>query len=123
MELIFLTPPTLPQAFFDSLEDLPRRTPNPPPPQPLFESIKHLENQTPPLLAMEPPLPPLLPQLPPLPPQLSPIGPNNPFPMLTHEMFCDHCQRTKVIVDNLWDEICFILNYIIDRLNVLAHNY
>nr|GEV15729.1 hypothetical protein [Tanacetum cinerariifolium] len=41
IELIFFTPPTSPHPFFDSLEDLPSRTTNPPPPQPLFKSIKH----------------------------------------------------------------------------------
>ncbi|GJV72283.1 retrovirus-related pol polyprotein from transposon TNT 1-94 [Tanacetum coccineum] len=123
VELIFSTPPTSPHAFFNSLKDLPPRTTNPPPPRPSFESIERLANQPPPLLAMEPPLPPLPPQLPTLPPQLPPLGLNNPFPMLTHEMFCDHCQRTQVIFDNLHDEMRFILNHILDRLNVLAHNY
>ncbi|GJU45399.1 retrovirus-related pol polyprotein from transposon TNT 1-94 [Tanacetum coccineum] len=41
--------------------------------------------------------PPLLP----LPPQLPPLGLNNPLPMLTHEMFCEHCQCTQVIVGDL----------------------
>nr|GEU36819.1 ribonuclease H-like domain-containing protein [Tanacetum cinerariifolium] len=41
VEIIFSTPPTSPHAFFDSLEDLPPRTTNPPPPRPLFESIEH----------------------------------------------------------------------------------
>ncbi|GKE40304.1 hypothetical protein Tco_1463709 [Tanacetum coccineum] len=68
MELIFLTPPTSPHTFFDSLEDLPPTTTNPPPPRPSFEPIKYLANQPLPLLSMEPPLPPLPPQLPPLPP-------------------------------------------------------
>ncbi|GJW13559.1 hypothetical protein Tco_0017692 [Tanacetum coccineum] len=116
IELIFSTPPTSHHAFFDSLEDLPPRTINPPPPRQSFESIKLLANQPSPLSAMEPPLPPL-------PPQLPPLGPNNPFPMLTHEMFCDYCQHTQIIVDNLRDETQFILNHILDRLNVLAHNY
>ncbi|GKE26382.1 hypothetical protein Tco_1441766 [Tanacetum coccineum] len=88
VELIFSTPPTSPHAFFDSLEDLPPRTTNPPPPRPSFESIECLANQPPPFPAMEPPLPPLLPHLPSL-------GTNNPFPMLTHEMFCEHCQRIQ----------------------------
>nr|GEW38071.1 hypothetical protein [Tanacetum cinerariifolium] len=79
------------------------------------------------------PLPPQLSSLPSLPltlsnpplsfPPLSPLGPSNPFSMLTHEMFCDHCQRTQVIVDNLHDEMHFILIHILDHLNVLAHNY
>ncbi|GJS03130.1 hypothetical protein Tco_0319638 [Tanacetum coccineum] len=116
IELIFITPPTSPQAFIDSLEDLPPRTTNTPPPRPLFKSIERLENQPPPYPAMEPPLPPL-------PPHLPPLGPNNPFPMLTHEIFCEHYQRTQVIVDNLRDEMRFILNHILDRLNVLAYNY
>ncbi|GKE43735.1 hypothetical protein Tco_1471019 [Tanacetum coccineum] len=116
VELIFSTPPTSPYVFFDSLEELPPRTTNPPLPRPSFESIKRLENQPPPLSAMEPPLPPL-------PPHLLPLGPNKPFPMLTHEMFCEHCQRTQVIVDNLRNEMRFILNHILDHLNVLTHNY
>nr|GEW66560.1 reverse transcriptase domain-containing protein [Tanacetum cinerariifolium] len=137
VEPLFSTSPTLPQAFFDSLEDLPPRTTNP---IPSFESIGCLANEPPPLPAMEAPLPPLPPHLSPQPPTLLPppltlpnlhsnhppllpLGPNNPFHMLTHEMFYDHCQRTQVIVDNLYDEIRFILNHILDRLNVLTHNY
>nr|GEW20987.1 hypothetical protein [Tanacetum cinerariifolium] len=121
VELIFLIPPSSPHLFFDSLKDLPPRTTNPPPPRPSSESIVRLANQPPPISAMEPPLPQLPPQLPPLPPQLLPIGPNNPFPMLTHEIFCNHCKRTQVTVENLRDEMQFILNHILDRLNVLAH--
>ncbi|GJX49581.1 hypothetical protein Tco_0276426 [Tanacetum coccineum] len=136
VKLLFLIPPTSPHTFFDSLEDLPPRTTDPSPPRPSFESIEHLANQPLPLLAIEPsllPLPPQLPSLPPPPPTLPPppskfpplppLGPNNLFPMLTHEMFCDHCQRTQVIFNNLRDEMQFILNHILDRLNVLAHNY
>ncbi|GKB17680.1 hypothetical protein Tco_0851603 [Tanacetum coccineum] len=130
VELLFSTPPTSPQAFFDYLEDIPPRTLNPPPPRPSFESIERLANEPPPLPAMEPLLLPLPPTVPPPPltlpstlPPLLPLGPNNPFPLLTHEMFCDHCQRTQVIVDNLRDEMRFILNHILDRLNVLAHSY
>nr|GEX60567.1 retrovirus-related Pol polyprotein from transposon TNT 1-94 [Tanacetum cinerariifolium] len=63
VELIFSTHPTSPHALFDSLEDLPPRTTNPPLLRPSFESIKHLENQPPPLPAMEPPLLPFPPQL------------------------------------------------------------
>nr|GEX21628.1 putative reverse transcriptase domain-containing protein [Tanacetum cinerariifolium] len=40
IELIFLTPPTYHHPFIDSLEDLPTRTTNSPPPQPKFDSIK-----------------------------------------------------------------------------------
>ncbi|GKA89846.1 retrovirus-related pol polyprotein from transposon TNT 1-94 [Tanacetum coccineum] len=130
VELLFLIPPISPQAFFDSIKDLPPRTTNPPPPRPFFESIERLANEPPPLPSMEPPLLPLPPTLPPIPmtlpstlPPLPPLGPNNTFPLLTHEMFCDHCQRTQVIVDNLRDEMHFILNHILDRLNVLAHSY
>ncbi|GKF89592.1 hypothetical protein Tco_0263555, partial [Tanacetum coccineum] len=61
IELIFSTPPTSPHPFFDSLEDLPPRTTNPPPPRPSFESIERLANQPPPLPIMEPPLTPLPP--------------------------------------------------------------
>nr|GEU46113.1 retrovirus-related Pol polyprotein from transposon TNT 1-94 [Tanacetum cinerariifolium] len=108
VELLFSTPPISPQAFFDSLEDLPPRTMNAPPPRTSFESIEHLANEPPPLPAMEsslPPLPPQLPSLPSQPPTLPPpplthsnlpplslLEPNNPFPLLTHEIFSDHCQ-------------------------------
>ncbi|GJZ37568.1 hypothetical protein Tco_0583759 [Tanacetum coccineum] len=57
VELIFSTPPTSPHPFFDSLEDLPLKTTNPPPPRPTFESIECLANQPPPLPSMEPQLP------------------------------------------------------------------
>ncbi|GJY21765.1 reverse transcriptase [Tanacetum coccineum] len=87
VELTFSTPPTSPHPFFDSLKDLPPRATNPPRPRPSFESSERFANQPPPHPAMEPPLPPL-------PSQLSLLGPNNPFPMLTYEMFYDHCQRT-----------------------------
>ncbi|GJX89992.1 hypothetical protein Tco_0343318 [Tanacetum coccineum] len=110
VELIFSTPPTSPHPFFNALKDLPPRTTNPPPLRPSFDTIERLANQPPPLPAMELPLPPLLPQHPPL-------GPNNPFPLLTHEMFCGHCQRTQVAVNDLGDEMRFILNHILERLN------
>nr|GFC62315.1 hypothetical protein [Tanacetum cinerariifolium] len=104
IELLFSTPLTSPQTLFDTLEDLPPTTTNPPPPRPSFDSIERLANDPSPILAIEPPLPPIStmePSLPPLPPQLpifppnhpsnfpplSPLGPNNPFPLLTHEMF------------------------------------
>ncbi|GKD39601.1 hypothetical protein Tco_1259808 [Tanacetum coccineum] len=64
-ELLFFIPPSSPQAFFDSLEDLPPKSINPPPPRPSFDSIECLANEPPPLLTMEPPLPPLPTQLPP----------------------------------------------------------
>ncbi|GJY46815.1 hypothetical protein Tco_0435878 [Tanacetum coccineum] len=98
IEIIFSTPPTSPHPFFDSLEDLPPRTTNLPPPQPSLETIERLTNQPPPLPTMEPPLPPI-------PPHLPPLVPNNPFPVLTHKMFCDHCQRTQVIVNDLLEEM------------------
>nr|GEX90226.1 hypothetical protein [Tanacetum cinerariifolium] len=47
VELIFSTPPTSPHHFFETLEDLPPRTVNPPPPQPKFGTIKRLANQPP----------------------------------------------------------------------------
>ncbi|GKD04750.1 hypothetical protein Tco_1179724 [Tanacetum coccineum] len=80
VELFFSTPPTSPHLFFDSLEDLPPRTANPPLPQPSIDTIERLANQPPPLPTMEPPLPPL-------PPHLPPLGSNDVFPILTHEMF------------------------------------
>ncbi|GJX39495.1 hypothetical protein Tco_0252798 [Tanacetum coccineum] len=120
IELLFSTPPTSPQAFLNSLEDLPPATTNPPPPRPSFDTIERLANEPPPIPPidssfpsptpnMEPPIPPFPPQCSPnLPsnvPPLPPLGPNNPFPMLTHEMFCEHCQRTQVIVDNFQREV------------------
>ncbi|GJR48013.1 hypothetical protein Tco_1316116 [Tanacetum coccineum] len=138
IKLLFSTPPTSPQAFLDSLEDLPPATTNHPPPRPSFDTIERLANEPPPISPidssfpsptpdMELPIPPFPPQCSPnLPsnfPPLPPLGPNNPFPMLTHEMFCEHCQRTQAIVDNFQGEVRFILNHILDRLNVLAHNY
>ncbi|GJR34868.1 hypothetical protein Tco_1210552 [Tanacetum coccineum] len=102
IELLFSTPPFSPQTFFNSLEDLPSKTTNPPPPRPSFDSIEYLSNEPPPLPAMEPPLLPLPPQLPtflPNPPlnfpPLLPLGTNNSFPLLTHEIFCEHYQRTQ----------------------------
>ncbi|GJR86025.1 hypothetical protein Tco_0210036 [Tanacetum coccineum] len=114
VELIFSTPPISPHQFFDSLEDFPPRTANLPPPQPLFDIIERLANQPPPFPAIEPPLPPF-------PPYLSPLGSNNPFPVLTHEMFCDHCQCVQVIINNLREEMRFILNHILERLDILAY--
>ncbi|GKA00117.1 hypothetical protein Tco_0672667 [Tanacetum coccineum] len=138
IELLFYTPPTSPQAFLDSLEDLPPATTNPPPPRPSFDTIEHLANEPPPIPPIDSsipsPTPDMEPSIPPFPPQCSPdlpsnfpllppLGPNNPFPMLNHEMFYEHCQRTQAIVDNFQGKVRFILNHILDRLNVLAHNY
>ncbi|GJS99832.1 hypothetical protein Tco_0821002 [Tanacetum coccineum] len=67
IELILSTPPTSSHPFFDSLEELPPQTANPPPPQPSFDTIERLANQPPPLPAMEPPIPPL-------PIHISPLG-------------------------------------------------
>ncbi|GKB57728.1 hypothetical protein Tco_0913914 [Tanacetum coccineum] len=49
IELLFSTPPTSPQAFLNSLEDLPPVTTNPPPPRPSFDTIEHLANEPPPI--------------------------------------------------------------------------
>ncbi|GJT04618.1 hypothetical protein Tco_0839080 [Tanacetum coccineum] len=66
IELIFSTPPTSPRPFFYSLEDLPPRTINPPPPLPMFDTIERLASQPSSVpYVMEPTLPPLPPQLPP----------------------------------------------------------
>ncbi|GJS67124.1 hypothetical protein Tco_0681688 [Tanacetum coccineum] len=103
-ELLFSTPPTSHQTLFDTLEDLPPTTINPSPPRPSFNFIERLANEPLPIPAIEPPLPPITnmePSLPPLPPQLPtflqnppsnfpplpPLGPNNPFPLLTHEIY------------------------------------
>ncbi|GKA55665.1 hypothetical protein Tco_0754737 [Tanacetum coccineum] len=42
IKLLFSTPPTSPQAFLDSLDDLPPSTTNPPPPRPSFDTIQSL---------------------------------------------------------------------------------
>ncbi|GJV31457.1 hypothetical protein Tco_1391857 [Tanacetum coccineum] len=73
IELLFSTPPTSPQAFLDSLDDLPPSTTNPPPPRPSFDTIKRMANAPPPIppidstfplptLNLEPPILPFLPQ-------------------------------------------------------------
>ncbi|GJR34936.1 hypothetical protein Tco_1210620 [Tanacetum coccineum] len=136
IELLFYTPPSSP-SLLDVLGDLPPSTTNPSPPRPSFATIERLENEPPPIPPMNSYFPsptlelestphPLPSQcLPPLPsqlPPLLPLGPNNHFPLLTHEMFCEHCQRTQVLVDNLQGEMRFILNHILDRLNVITHN-
>ncbi|GKE52232.1 hypothetical protein Tco_1487388 [Tanacetum coccineum] len=102
IELLFSTPPTFPQAFLDSLGELPPSKTIPLPPRPSFDTIERMVNDPPPIppiestfpsltLDMEPPLPPLpphfSPNLPSINPPLPPLGPNNPFPILTHEMF------------------------------------
>ncbi|GJU01953.1 hypothetical protein Tco_1112291 [Tanacetum coccineum] len=104
IELLFSTP-----SLLDVLGDLPPSTTNPSPPKPSFTTIERLANESPhippmdstflsPTTELEPTPPPLPPQcLPPPPSQLPPLPllePNNPFPLLTHEMFCEHCQRT-----------------------------
>ncbi|GKD68074.1 hypothetical protein Tco_1322164 [Tanacetum coccineum] len=76
VELIFSTSP---HPFFDSLEDLPPRTTNPPPPQPSFNSIKRSATQPP------------------------------SFP------------RMHVTVNDLRDEMRFILDHILERLTILTH--
>ncbi|GJX44093.1 retrovirus-related pol polyprotein from transposon TNT 1-94 [Tanacetum coccineum] len=136
IELLFSTPPSSP-SLLDVLGDLPPSTTNPSPPRPSFATIERLANEPPPIPPInstfpsptpeiEPTPPPLPPHcLPPPPsqlPPLLPLGPNNPFPLLTHEMYCEHCQRTQVLVDNLQGEMRFILNHILDRLNVITHN-
>ncbi|GKE84353.1 hypothetical protein Tco_1558095, partial [Tanacetum coccineum] len=138
IELLFSTPPTSPQAFLDSLGELPPSITNPPPPQLSFDTIERMVNEPPPIppigstfpsptSEMETPLPPLpphlSPNLPSINPPLPPLGPNNPFPMLTHEFFCENCQRTQDIVENFQGEVRFILNNILNRLNVLSHNF
>nr|GEW79451.1 UBN2 domain-containing protein [Tanacetum cinerariifolium] len=138
IELLFSTPLTSPQAFLNSLKELPPLTTNPPLPQPSFDTIEYMANNPPPIppikstfpsptLDIEPPLPLFSPHislnLPSVNPPLLPLGPNNPFPMLTHEMYCEHCQQTQALIDNFQGEIRFILNHILDRLNVISHNF
>ncbi|GJW90634.1 hypothetical protein Tco_0168187 [Tanacetum coccineum] len=105
IELLFFTPSTSPQAFLNSLEDLPPAITNPPPLRPSFDTIKHLANEPPPIPPidsffpsptpdMEPPIPlfpsPCSSNLPSNFLPLLPLGHNNPFPMLTHEIFFEH---------------------------------
>ncbi|GJW65994.1 hypothetical protein Tco_0117878 [Tanacetum coccineum] len=137
IELLFSTPPSSP-SFLDLLGDLPPSTTNPSPPRPSFATIERLANEPPPIPPMdstfpsttpelEPTLPPLPPQCLPNPPSqlppLPPLGPNNPFPLLTHEMFCEHCQRTQVLVDNLQREMKSFYNQLSQRLNVLLTTF
>ncbi|GKD94456.1 hypothetical protein Tco_1374293, partial [Tanacetum coccineum] len=49
IQLLFSTPPTSPQAFLDSLKDLPPAITNPPPHRPLFDTIERLANEPPPI--------------------------------------------------------------------------
>ncbi|GJS44942.1 hypothetical protein Tco_0595063 [Tanacetum coccineum] len=119
VELIFSTPPTSPYPFFDSFEDLPPRTTNPPPPQPSLDSIERLTNQPPHLPEVKEPS--LLPFPHHLSPHSQPMWSTNDFPLLTHEMFYEHCQRTQVIVNDLRDEMRFILKYILERLTTLTY--
>ncbi|GJW19633.1 hypothetical protein Tco_0027069 [Tanacetum coccineum] len=103
IELLFCTPPSSP-SLLDVIGDLPPSITNPSPPRPSFATIERLENEPPhippmnssfpsPTLELEPTPHPLPPQC--LPPPLSQLpillllGPNNPFPLLTHEMFCE----------------------------------
>nr|GFB44693.1 hypothetical protein [Tanacetum cinerariifolium] len=89
IELLFFTPPTSPQAFLDSLDDLLPSTTNPPPPRPSFGTIKQIVN------APHPVPPQCSPNLPSIISLLPSLGPNNPFLMLSNEMFCEHFQRTQ----------------------------
>nr|GEV38759.1 hypothetical protein [Tanacetum cinerariifolium] len=96
IELLFSTPPTSPQAFLDSIGELPPSITNPLQPRPSFDTIEHMANEPPPVppvestfpsptSIMEAPLPPQLsPNLPSINPPLSPLRPNNPFPMLNN---------------------------------------
>nr|GEV31315.1 retrovirus-related Pol polyprotein from transposon TNT 1-94 [Tanacetum cinerariifolium] len=93
-------------------QDLPPATTNPLPPHPSFDTIERLANEPSPIDSsfpsptpdMKPTIPSFLlqcsPNLPSNFPPLPPLGPNNPFPMLTHEMFYEHFQQTQAIIDN-----------------------
>ncbi|GJZ28711.1 hypothetical protein Tco_0573358 [Tanacetum coccineum] len=101
VKLIFSTPPTSPHHLFDSLDDLPPRTTNPPPPQPTFESIERIANQPPPfpdIMDMEPPPPPIPPHIPPL---SQPLWSNYILPPLPHETFCEINKDEDEDVDKL----------------------
>ncbi|GJZ93674.1 hypothetical protein Tco_0665877 [Tanacetum coccineum] len=60
IKLFFSTPPTSPQTFLDSLEDLPPATTNPLPPRPSFDTTKRLANEPPPFHPLIHPFPLLL---------------------------------------------------------------
>ncbi|GJU07269.1 zf-CCHC domain-containing protein [Tanacetum coccineum] len=93
--------------------DLPPSTTNPSPPRPSFATIERLANEPPPIPPIDStypsPTPELEPTPPPLPPQclpppssqlppLPPLGPNNPFPLLTSEMYLlNIAKRTQVL--------------------------
>ncbi|GKE46864.1 hypothetical protein Tco_1478122 [Tanacetum coccineum] len=69
IELLFSTPPTSPQAFLDSLDDLPPLTTNPPLPRPSFDTIERMANAPPPIPPIDSTFSLLTPNLePPLPP-------------------------------------------------------
>ncbi|GKE83776.1 hypothetical protein Tco_1557518, partial [Tanacetum coccineum] len=84
IELLFSTSPSS-LSFLDLIGDLPPSTMNPLPPRPFFATIKHLENEPPPIPPMDFtfPLPTLElePTLPLLPPQCLPNPPSQ-FPPL-----------------------------------------
>ncbi|GKA28603.1 hypothetical protein Tco_0714848 [Tanacetum coccineum] len=47
IDLLISTPPTSPQAFLETLDDLPPSTTNPSPPRPSFDTIKRMANAPP----------------------------------------------------------------------------
>ncbi|GJU00289.1 hypothetical protein Tco_1110627 [Tanacetum coccineum] len=115
IELLFSTPPTSPKPFVTPSEKFYPRQLILPQAKASFDTIKRMANEPPPIPPIKSTFPPptldMKPSLSPLPLHLSPnlpsinlplppLGPNNPFPMLTHKMFCEHCQRTQAIVDN-----------------------
>ncbi|GKD33181.1 hypothetical protein Tco_1248690 [Tanacetum coccineum] len=75
IKLLFSTPSTFPQAFLNSLEDLPPATTNPPPPRPSFDTIERLANEPPPIPPIDSsipfPTPDMKQPIPPFPPQCS----------------------------------------------------
>ncbi|GJY94274.1 hypothetical protein Tco_0510635 [Tanacetum coccineum] len=107
---MFSTPPSSP-SLLDVLGDLLPSTTNPLPPRPSFATIECLANEPPPIPPMDStfplPTPELEPTPPPIPPQclppppsqlppLPPLGPNNPFPLLTHEMYTHNYTTTTL---------------------------
>ncbi|GJT28907.1 retrovirus-related pol polyprotein from transposon TNT 1-94 [Tanacetum coccineum] len=119
--IIFTTPPTSPHPFMYDLKDLPIRPSNPSP-QPTFDTIDQIALQPPRLsfhsdhMEVKPP-PPCFPQNQTLQNLDSSLWINGPSALsVYHEHFCECCQRTQVIANELREEMRFILNHILERL-------
>ncbi|GJZ96897.1 hypothetical protein Tco_0669231 [Tanacetum coccineum] len=115
-QLLFSTPPSSP-SLLDVLGDLPPSKTNPSPPRPSVATIKRLANEPPHIPPINSTFPSLTPEIEPTPhplpphclppppsqlPSLSPLGPNNHFPLLTHEMYCSNALLFDVHYDGVF---------------------